>query len=127
MPAFYTVRQGLLEGLREALPVTDAGHSELTAAVLATMSPDAPEKWVAGERTFEGTELISDPPAPSGLGEGPCRRPGVCSGASLQAARKRRSLATGNPHASVDNPTLQAPSERETTTRATRAAYPLRC
>ena len=60
MVAFYAIRQGLLEGLREALPESDAEHYELTAAVIAAKPPDAASRWLAGEKLFESAKLVLD-------------------------------------------------------------------
>lgn len=60
MVAFYAVRQGLLEGLRESLPTSHPDHYELTAAVIAASAPNAVEEWLAGNNIFEGTGLVVD-------------------------------------------------------------------
>jgi hypothetical protein len=63
MVTFSAIRQGMLEGLREALPGSDANHYELVAAVIAAMPEDAGERWIAGEKLFAGAALTVDAPA----------------------------------------------------------------
>ena len=61
MIAFYSVQNGLLEGLRESLPASDSAPLELTGAVIAALRPKAAEAWLAGERIFDQAHLILDP------------------------------------------------------------------
>jgi Fe-S-cluster containining protein len=67
MVTFYAVQQGLLEGLRESLPTSDAGPLELTAAVIAALRPNAAEAWLAGEGIFDQAHLRADPSNESAL------------------------------------------------------------
>lgn len=62
MVAFYAIRQGLLDGLREALPESHPEHYELTAAVIAASMPNAAENWLAGNDIFERAGLFLDYP-----------------------------------------------------------------
>lgn len=63
MVTFYAIRQGMLEGLRQALPGSDPDHYELVAAVIAAMPEDAGERWIAGEKLFASAALTVDAPA----------------------------------------------------------------
>jgi len=63
MVSFNAIRQGLFNGLREALPESGVDYYELAAAVLAPMSEDAAGRWLAGERIFAGAELTLESPA----------------------------------------------------------------
>jgi Fe-S-cluster containining protein len=59
---YEAVRQGLEQGLSEALPEPDTADLELTAAVVDALdSPDAAAEWLAGGPVFEGAHLVSDP------------------------------------------------------------------
>jgi Fe-S-cluster containining protein len=60
MVTFFAIRQGMLEGLREALPGSDADQYELVAAVMAAMPEDAGERLIAGDKIFAGAELTVD-------------------------------------------------------------------
>lgn len=60
MLVFYAIRQGLLEGLRESLAASRPDHYELTAAVIAASTQNAPEDWLAGNDIFEKAKLVSD-------------------------------------------------------------------
>jgi len=60
MLAFYAVRQGLLDGLRESLPTSRPKHYELTAAVIAASAPNAAEDWLGGNDIFENAGLVLD-------------------------------------------------------------------
>jgi Fe-S-cluster containining protein len=60
MLTFYAIRQGLLEGLREALPSSDSEHYELTAAVIAALPAESAEAWLGGKNVFEHAQLILD-------------------------------------------------------------------
>ena len=62
MVAFYAVRQGMLDGLREALPELHPEHYELTAAVIAASVPNAAKNWLAGNDIFERAGLVLDNP-----------------------------------------------------------------
>jgi len=65
MLAFYAVRQGLLEGLSEALPTHSVEHYELAAAVVAAMPEGSAESWLGGHSIFERARLTLDPTAVS--------------------------------------------------------------
>lgn len=60
MVAFYSVQQGLFEGLRESLPTSDVAPLELAGAVIAAMCPESSERWLAGENIFENAALVLD-------------------------------------------------------------------
>jgi len=65
MLTFYAIRQGLLEGLQEALPSSVAEHYELTAAVVAALPATSAESWLGGKNVFEHAQLTLDHPATS--------------------------------------------------------------
>ena len=58
---FRAVRQGLEQGLSEALPESDMAKLELTSAVVdALSSPDAAANWLAGRPVFQGAHIIEE-------------------------------------------------------------------
>jgi hypothetical protein len=60
MVTFFAIRQGMLEGLRESLPGSDADQYELVAAVMAATPEDAGERFIAGDKIFAGAALTLD-------------------------------------------------------------------
>ncbi len=60
MLAYYSVQQGLADGLRKALPNADTSRLELTAAVVQALNtPDVEKAWLSGDRMFAAAHMVS--------------------------------------------------------------------